>query len=196
MNWSFHRMESSEGVRMTNMNSGYMGYSMSNRAAAAYMDGEKPRSNWTKAEIISAVEKYASENEVHFSVSMLKKLKVEKMRSVLLYRSSWHHTSSYCNRTEFYSIDIDRLDNLTDGEISSAIESDKKKEQKQQTKRYLADVHYLEWYGTRKHPKAEEHRLEGVEVEEVGCFYYIYRNDMLVLKKKIGSTGTYVYKKL
>ena len=33
---------------MCNMNSGYSGYSMSNRAVDAYEDGEMPLSKWTK----------------------------------------------------------------------------------------------------------------------------------------------------
>lgn len=33
---------------MWNMNSGYSGYSMSNRAVDAYEDGEMPLSKWTK----------------------------------------------------------------------------------------------------------------------------------------------------
>ena len=38
---------------MWNMNSGYSGYSMSNRAVDAYEDGEMPLSKWTKKMIIS-----------------------------------------------------------------------------------------------------------------------------------------------
>ena len=37
------------------MNSGYSGYSMSNRAVDAYEDGEMPLSKWTKKMIISEV---------------------------------------------------------------------------------------------------------------------------------------------
>ena len=59
-----------------NMNSGYSGYSMSNRAREAYDDGEKPLSKWSKAEIIEAVEEYAEETELHFDIKLLKKLKV------------------------------------------------------------------------------------------------------------------------
>lgn len=33
---------------MMDVNSGYIGYSMSRRAAEAYEDGEMPKSKWTK----------------------------------------------------------------------------------------------------------------------------------------------------
>lgn len=35
---------------------GYSGYSMSNNAVDAYESGEKPRSKWTKAAILNAIE--------------------------------------------------------------------------------------------------------------------------------------------
>lgn len=44
-----------------NMNSGYFGWSMSRNAVAAYEDGEKPRSKWTKAAILAAVAAYCDE---------------------------------------------------------------------------------------------------------------------------------------
>jgi len=37
--------------------SGYKGYSMSNNAIAAYNEGEKPKSKWTKTEIVREIEK-------------------------------------------------------------------------------------------------------------------------------------------
>lgn len=38
---------------INNMNSGYNGYSMSNRAVAAYESGENPLSKWTKKDLLS-----------------------------------------------------------------------------------------------------------------------------------------------
>lgn len=35
---------------------GYNGFSMSNNAVAAYEDGEKPLSKWTKADIFEIIE--------------------------------------------------------------------------------------------------------------------------------------------
>lgn len=37
------------------MNRGYIGYSMSVRAAEAYQSGEKPLSKWSKSDILAAV---------------------------------------------------------------------------------------------------------------------------------------------
>lgn len=35
--------------------SGYKGYSMSNNAVAAYSEGKKPMSKWTKSEILATL---------------------------------------------------------------------------------------------------------------------------------------------
>lgn len=51
------------------MNSGYSGYSMSNRAVDAYEDGEMPLSKWTKKMIISEVVEHE-----HFTEEELKSI--------------------------------------------------------------------------------------------------------------------------
>ena len=78
---------------------GYKGYSMSNNAVAAYDDGEKPLSKWTKSEIIDELE------ILNDDVSAgLKKMTGAQVKSEFLEKSSWHHTSKMYNRTNFYSI--------------------------------------------------------------------------------------------
>ena len=44
--------------KASNANSGYSGYSMSNRAVMAYESGEMPLSNWSKEDILDNVESY------------------------------------------------------------------------------------------------------------------------------------------
>ena len=67
---------------MMNASSGYVGWSMSRRAAAACEDGEMPKSKWTKK---------------------------DELFHTFLYNSSWHHTSKFFNETDFYAIDEDAL---------------------------------------------------------------------------------------
>ena len=176
------------------MNSGYSGYSMSNRAREAYDDGEKPLSKWSKAGIIEAVEEYAEETELHFDINLLKKLKVADLKRLVLYRSSWHHTSSYANRTDFYDIDRDKLATLTDEEINRIlVRPSENTKNVLVPKTYRGDIFYLEWGGTRNHPKATERKLENVNIEEKGCFYIVTDdNGKLLLKKKFDSRGTQV----
>ena len=81
---------------------GYKGWAMSNNAVAAYENGEKPLSKWTKAAILDAIRK--QEIELKCSKEKLRKLPVEVLKETCLIYSSWHHTSSHYNKTDFYSL--------------------------------------------------------------------------------------------
>ncbi len=88
---------------MFDMNKGYHGYSMSNRAVEAYEDGEMPESKWTKGALLSAI-------AYEFDKETAKKF--EKFPQWFLFKrlticSSWHHTSKFCNVTYFYELDTD-----------------------------------------------------------------------------------------
>lgn len=104
------------------MNSGYFGWSMSRNAVAAYEDGEKPRSKWTKAAILAAVAAYCDEFDLVPDAGLSKLTKTELFGRAL-YNSSWHHTSKFCNVTEFYALDEDFVcansRPMTPGEISA-----------------------------------------------------------------------------
>lgn len=176
---------------MYNMNSGYNGYSMSNRAVEAYEDGEKPLSKWRKAEIIEQVK----ELDIKFNIELLKKCKLKTLKDYFLKKTSWHHTSSYCNSTDFYSLNVDFIEDLTSKDIEKLIlkvKNEKEVKQEEDPKR-LANFYYLEWGGSKRHPKAYEHKLEGVYVQKKGCFYHVFdKKGNFIIKKKIGSNGTEV----
>lgn len=122
--------------------SGYYGYSMSNNAVAAYAGGEKPLSKWTKQAILEAIEEIDSVKATIYS--KLKKFQLEKLLSY----SSYHHTSSYYNTTDFYVLDIDKLEKYSFEQLKSI---EKKKVEKEKEEKYSAEVQI--WGGTRKHPK-------------------------------------------
>ncbi len=169
-----------------NANSGYHGYSMSNRALDAYSNGEKPLSKWTKAEIISAIAEIDSAK-----AELLRSVKLSTLKENVLYCSSWHHTSNMYNKTNFYSIDEDLIKGLTEEDITKLASANRDKKKKSKT--YKGDIFYLEWSGTRNYPKAEEKCLTNVNIEERGSFYYVTDDaGNELLKKKIGSNGTRV----
>lgn len=179
-----------EDIRYSRMDGGgYSGYSMSNRAVAAYEDGEKPLSKWTKAEILGAIADELGQEKAN----MLKGIRTDVLKRKLLYNSSWHHTSLMYNKTEFYAVDFEKVDELTQDDIEKMLAAPV--EQAPAPKTYKGSIDYLEWTGTRNHPKAIKHRLEDVNIEERGSFYIITDDDgKEILRKKIGSNGTFVKK--
>lgn len=164
---------------------GYYGYSMSNNAIDAYESGEKPISKWTKSDIIEAVKEINPE-----AAELIERVNLKTLKDNLLTRTSWHHTSKMYNATDFYSIDEDAVENLTAEKVNSwAAHTDTKAVGRE----FRGDIHYLEWSGTRKHPKATERVLNDVNIEERGSFYIVTDDDgKEILRKKIGSNGTSV----
>lgn len=148
---------------------GYDNYSMSNNAVAAYQTGEKPKSKWTKKEIIEELRNQTEDLKV--GINTLEKLPVSTLREIALVQSSWHHTSSHFNRTYFYMVDASRI-----------TEEDLIAEPKGVIGEIRVKAHYLEWSGTRNHPKA-------TDVEERGTikgnWFYTDRGT----KKSITARG-------
>jgi hypothetical protein len=160
---------------------GYNGFSMSNNAVAAYEDGEKPLSKWTKTDIFDAINE--QEVELKCSIEKLKKLPAKVLKEICLIYSSWHHTSNHYNKTDFYSLDIDRIENLTDDKIEELLsdyKADKKVESKPSEEKWKCA--FLEWSGSRKHPKATEVIEEGTVKGN-----WFYRKDGS--KKKTTANG-------
>lgn len=141
---------------------GYKGYSMSNNAVVAYECGEKPISKWTKADIIEAIEDAISDEELTLNCRLekLKKVPVKMLKKLCLRCSSWHHTSNHYNKTDFYSIDTAEIEKLTDRMIDDIL-SDNKSENRAEPAEERWKCAFLEWSGSRKHPKATERIEEG-----------------------------------
>lgn len=130
-------------MRAQNMNSGYDGYSMSKRASKAYRNGEKPLSRWTKKEIVSLS---GDERMARYPLSVLRKY--------FLCQSSWHHTSRYANRTDFFAISEDAIRNIDIDELDRLVEEDRKQRQAAVVENpKKAIISYGEWEGTRSHPR-------------------------------------------
>ena len=156
---------------------GYNGWSMSNNAIEAYENGEKPLSKWTKTDIFEAIEE--QEVELKCTIEKLRKIPVNVLKLVCLRYSSWHHTSNRFNKTDFYSLDVDYIENLTDEKIEELIIKYKTEDKPLEEKWKCA---FLEWSGSRKHPKATEVIEEGTIKGD-----WFYRKDGS--KKKTSANG-------
>ena len=180
------------------LESGYYGYSMSNNAVDAYESGEKPLSKWTKTEIIAQVKQQIKDEDlqINFYVNLLNKVSVNALRDYFLRWSSWHHTSSMYNRTEFFSVSSEQIEALTDEELNKMIGLKKQPKEEPKKDIFIGDIYYLEWEGTKKHPKPVKKEYTDVKIELRGCFYYVYDdNGREILKKKTDSNGTRVVRK-
>ena len=121
--------------------------------------------------------------------------------------SEWHHTGSYYKETDYYDIRLLLAIKDNDEEVISEYDEDEIKKAKESleelkswrkpeltSKTYKADVEWLTWSGTRKHPKATKHSVKNTDVEERGSYYYFNDEYGIPTKKMIGSNGTYVHK--
>lgn len=153
---------------------------MSNNAVEAYENGERPLSRWRKSDILEAIS--VSEIELKCSISKLQKLPVKVLKEVCLTRSSWHHTSNYYNQTYFYALDEEYIGNLTDEKIEKLLKECKSEEKRREPAEERWKCAFLEWSGSRKHPKATELVEEGIIRGQ-----WFYRQDGS--KKKTSANG-------
>ena len=124
---------------------GYIGTKMSERAMDAHNNGEKPFSQWSKAELLACLPSAVLDNA--------KKLTIGELRGELLHYSSWHHTGSCYNQPNFYSISEDAIDRLTNDRIDFILKNRQKKEKKTKNKPLFvtAKIKYTEWEGNYRH---------------------------------------------
>ncbi len=123
---------------------------MSVHAVEAYSSGEMPLSKWSKQEILDLCGDRAI---------ALSKLTVSELRRELLVYAGWHHTSSRCNCTDFFSFDDEALESMTDERIAFIIASRKPRATRQPKaapKMLRARVSFKVWSGTRKHPTCKQ----------------------------------------
>jgi hypothetical protein len=111
---------------MYGKNSGYSGWSMSNRAVSAYEVGEKPKSKWTKKDMLDAIAEFCDDNDMFFDEAVTK-LKKDAIFDQFFEWSSWHHTSKFCNDTDFYELNEKAVNEyfrpLTEAELEERAEA-------------------------------------------------------------------------
>lgn len=161
---------------------GYQGYSKSNNAIEAESEGRFPAS-------VAAKKLGVSTEAIRENIPT----------------SEWHHYSNHYNQVYVYDITPylmlkngeDMLDDYDEDEINEFKEiyahmKEMSKPNKDDGKKYKANVDYIEWTGSMKHPKANKHHYENIKVLEKGHFYTFYLPNGEEVRKKIGSNGTYV----
>lgn len=87
---------------------GYVGCSMSERAAEAYRNGERPKSRWTKRDMLTAIEQECKCLRLVYNGELSTLTKAEIFNGYFEW-SGWHHTGKYARETDFYEVSDDAL---------------------------------------------------------------------------------------
>lgn len=105
---------------MLDINSGYVGKSMSLRASWAYNEGLKPLSRFTKKDLINF--------DIEISLSFAKFL----AKKAIWESNEWHHTGDFLNETKFYNLENLKLalNDLTKNELTLLFEEFKSSQNK------------------------------------------------------------------
>ena len=98
---------------MWSVNHGYVGASMSIRAAEAYNNGSMPLSKWTKTAILEEINSILENANLDVTIDDFKKLTLQELKDTYLEYESWHHTSKFFNETSFYSLNEELILNTT-----------------------------------------------------------------------------------
>lgn len=95
--------------------SGYVGSSMSVRAAQAYESGERPKSRWTKRLMLDEIESYCRMFDIPYDGSAAN-YKKDTLFAKFFEWKSWHHTGKFANVTDFYGLNEEAVTEAYDKE--------------------------------------------------------------------------------
>ncbi len=98
---------------------GYIGQSMSVNAYESYQNGEMPMSKWTKTAIMEVL----SNNDIsQEKLDILSKFTLSQLKKEFLSYTGWHHTGKFYNETDFYGLDIERIEDMSVEELQRELE--------------------------------------------------------------------------
>lgn len=172
---------------------GYVGCSMSVNAMLARVDGESPIGEWTKTAFKEAISAISPEK-----AKVIAKIDVTVLRLYFLKRTASHHTSAWYNKTPFYALNTEAVKRMSADDLIGLI---KLRPPKAESVTMQGTFKYIEWQkpSAKWHPgrfsspcKAIHHELPAATITAKGRFFTVTTKDGLVLRKKIGSTGTEV----
>ena len=142
-----------------NSNRGYVGHSMSVRAALAYGDGEMPKSMWTKSVLIDRIRQADS----FWPVELLSSCLLETLRARFLRRSGWHHTGRFFNETDFLELDAAVIETHdVDALLAADAEMRANRRTAAKSRRtgpVKGRIRFESWEGSRSHGRFVTHEL-------------------------------------
>lgn len=139
---------------------GYHGFSMSERAWEAYGDGRYPYSQWNRYEIYEYIETI-EDIEI---VTKIKSYPLNVLKEYFLVKTEWHHTSKYANCTDFYAFNEDLLDDV-DFEELDYIHKCSLADRKKDSIIKLVLIDYEVWVGTRNYGRYKHFEKFGLQID-------------------------------
>lgn len=149
--------EAYEEVKGGGYRAGYRhGKRMSVRGGQAYRLGVFPKSQWDKKTLIGGILQTAEEEQVKlkFSVEDLEKIPIDELKNNFLMYSEWHHSSALANEVDFYTINMDKVEEADaqslaqmaeKGSASLAAKVAKYKEKKAKREAAQLEHAYISW---------------------------------------------------
>lgn len=138
---------------------GYIGNRMSENAWNAHLSGEKTLGEWRKDDFVNL---FCEELQ-----PLASKLTLNELKSELLTSTGWHHTGKYYNKTDFYEVDEDYLQEMTADKIAEIIAKRPKKRKEPKAKEkptfITAKIKYVEWEGKFANYKRPVEHIEIVQ---------------------------------
>lgn len=137
---------------------GYVDYSMSENAWNAHQSGEKTWSEWRKDDFI---ERFSLDLQ-----PLARTLTLKELKGALLFKTGWHHTGKYFNRTDFFEIADNYVQELTAEKIAEIIAKRPKREKKEPKANptfITAKIRYTEWEGRYANYKKPVEHIEIVQ---------------------------------
>lgn len=163
---------------------GYLGSSMSVRAAEAYEQGEMPISRWTKTAIIQAVKGYCFDFDLAYDPDIEKKTKAELTKEFLEYKS-WHHSSRTAREVEFFGLNEDAVcRNFEPMSQEQVIERDR-----QMAAEQAAQEARLQFMQSREKEFEQKFKCEGEYVDQLLTFHQLDFSNAHTVTEKFSFEG-------
>lgn len=147
---------------------GYNGWPMSNNAVEAYDSGEMLLSRWSKGAILDAIK--AENLDLKCSLEKISALPLSILKERLLKYTSWHHTSKFYNCTDFYSLDTDYIEDLTDDDVDRLLANHKDSIARKRAKK-KAEIKESEVIKVEKDVENLAEKKSGISCRQLWMYY-------------------------
>lgn len=155
---------------------GYIGTKRSERSQDAIEDYEVPLNHFNK----DLIQAFIDENEAYDTLKT-KKVRLWKFVAARAGATSWHHTGTYYNKTDHYSLEKVADELLQNGdEWEEQFKAYVKEEQETATSEpvFLSVIKVQIWGGSMKRPKLVGHELVMGVKRKVGCMRLVKQRNL------------------